>query len=80
MYSKVSICRMEDCLLYTSYQVETVAQEDFFQAAGTLTVYFHFIKEVVLTFIGCFKHEMCIRDSLNTVRTKQKLYFNEKVR
>ena len=60
------------CLLYTSgeietvgngitqiivvYQVETVAQEDFFQAAGTFTVYFHFIKKVVLIFISCFKH------------------------
>ena len=38
------------------YQVETVAQEDFFQAAGTFTVYFHFIKKVVLIFISCFKH------------------------
>ena len=35
---------------------ETVAQEDFFQAAGTFTVYFHFIKKVVLIFISCFKH------------------------
>ncbi len=36
--------------------METVAQEDFFQAAGTFTVYFHFIKKVVLIFISCFKH------------------------
>ena len=38
------------------YQMETVAQEDFLQAVSTFAVHFHFIKEVVLTFIGCFKH------------------------
>ena len=60
-HSRIADCEIESVCnriaqIVIIYQMKAMTKEDFFQFLRSFTIYFHFIQEVILSFIGRFQH------------------------